>query len=144
MYVISKNTYFNMSEPKIHFSLSDDSFIPAKREEEWVDSSFSQVENPVGILRLPAVNNGRYESKHPVLNISGETIGFLQHGSTFLGYTWECIYGGGCFWIVNQTFTETLNGGKVCNVSIVENVGKFLFSSFIKFKVVKSFEFDGS
>lgn len=131
-----------MSEPKIYFSLSDDSFIPAEREENWIDSSFSNVDNPKGTLRMPGVNNGGYESRHPVLDENGNTIGFMPNGATDLGYTWTCVYASNCFWITHQTFNAMRNHGN-SSVSIVEEKRKSIFSSSRKFRVVKSFGFGG-
>ena len=96
-----------MPESKIHFSLIGEvPFIPAEREEKWFDSSFSQKESPyskisnfVGELRFPFVDNGRYESKHPILDVREQRIGFMREGAYRIGYTYTCVYAANCFWI---------------------------------------------
>lgn len=130
-----------MSEPKINFSLDDTPFIPAEREKSWIDSSFSHAPNAIGPYRWLGVSNGNYESRHPILNENGDTIGFISDAATDLGYTWQCVYAGDCFWITNMTFYATRKSIDVSTVSIVEQKGKFLFSSDRKFKVVESFSF---
>ena len=132
-----------MSKPKIFFSLSDDSFVPAEREKNWIDSSFSGVDNPVGAYSMPAVSNGGYESKHPILDETGNTIGFMSNGGSYLGYTYQCVCANDRFWITHQTFYAMRNHGN-SRVSIVEEKRKSIFSSSRKFKVVKSFEFGDS
>jgi len=129
-----------MSEPKIYFSLSDTPFIPAEREIRWIDSSYSMNENAVGSYRWQGVSNGNYQSKHPIFNTNGETIGFISDAGTRLSYTYGCVYAGDCFWITHQTFYAARNNGP-SSVSLVEEKGKFLFSSDRKFKVVNSFSF---
>lgn len=109
-----------------------------------MDTSFSDAPHAVGHLRLPGVSNGRYESKHPILDLSGETVGFLVDGQSSLGYTFTCVYAGNCFWITHQGFGATMSGGG-SGVSIVDEAGTFMFSSKgSKFRVVKSFGFGGS
>jgi hypothetical protein len=132
---------------QIQFREYKDPFLPAKRpdNEKWIDTSYSQSPRAVGQLRLPSVNNGRYESKHPILDVHGATVGFLIDGVTSLGYTYTCVYAGGCFWITHAGFGATLRGDDVSGVSLVDAAGTFLFSNKgTKFRVVKSFSFGGS
>lgn len=130
---------------KIHFQDSQVLFRPAKRpnDEEWIDTSFAKSSRAVGRLRLPSVDNGRYASKHPILDANGTTVGFLSDGQGSIGYTFACVYAGGCFWIAHQGFGATMHGGG-SNVSIVDGTGTFLFSSNAKFGVVNSFAFGRS
>lgn len=132
-----------MSKSKIFFSSSDDSFVPAEREKNWIDSSFSGADNPVGSYRMPAVSNGGYESKHPILDKTGNTIGFISNGAADLGYTYQCVCANDRFWITHQTFYAMRNHGN-SRVSIVEEKRKSIFSSSRRFRVVKSFEFGDS
>lgn len=120
-------------------------FKPAEKinKEDWYDTSFSHSKKSIGELRLPGVSNGRYDTKHPIQNNNGELVGYLSGAQTSLGYTWNCVYTGNCFWLTNQTFSDTFGGGvNRSNVSIVDEVGYFLFSPTKKFRVVKSFDFD--
>lgn len=131
-----------MSNFEILFNDSESQFNPAKKlaEKEWYDTSYSESSKSLGQLRFPIVNNGRYESKHPILNTSGETIGYLVDALSDIGYTWGCVHAGYYFWVTNQTFSATMGGGGT-NISVIGEVGNFLFSSKRKFKVVKSFHF---
>lgn len=131
---------------QIQFRESNDPFCPAERPDDrgWIDTSFSQSPRAVGRLRLLGVDNGRYESKHPILDSDGATVGFLSDGVSSLGYTWTCVYAGNCFWITHMGFGATMRGGEVSGVSLVDATGTFLFSNATKFKVVKSFGFGGS
>ena len=140
------DTHKDGTANQVQFRESKDAFHPADRldEREWIDTSFSQSPRAVGRLRLPSVDNGRYESKHPILNPHGATVGFLADGVSSLGYTWTCVYAGDCFWITHMGFGATLSGGKGSGVSLVDATGTFLFSNSTKFKVVKSFGFGGS
>ncbi|WP_439481644.1 hypothetical protein [Cyclobacterium plantarum] len=132
------------NEQSIIFKASNSSFEPAKKwsDRDWFDTSFSQSDRAIGHLRLPAVDNGRYESKHPILDSNRNLIGYLSGAGSSIGYTWNCIYAGNCFWLTNQTFSATMNNGG-SNVTLVDEVGTFLFSSTRKFNAVKSFGFDG-
>lgn len=132
------------NEKSIIFKPSNSPFKPAKKwnDRDWFDSSFSQSNRAIGNLRLPAVNNGRYESKHPILDANDNLIGYLSGAASSIGYTWNCIYAANCFWLTNQTFHATMNRGG-SNVTLVDEVGTFLFSSTRKFKAVKSFDFNG-
>lgn len=132
---------------QIQFRESGASFHPAKRprDEDWIDTSFSQSPRAVGHLRLPAVNNGRYEPKHPILDLHGATVGFMLDGVGSLGYTFTCVYAGNCFWITHQGFGVVTRGIDVSGVSLVDATGTFMFSNRgAKFRVVKSFRFGGS
>ena len=132
---------------QIQFRESGASFHPAKRprDEDWIDTSFSQSPRAVGHLRLPAVNNGRYEPKHPILDLHGATVGFMLDGVGSLGYTFTCVYAGNCFWITHQGFGVVTRGIDVFGVSLVDATGTFMFSNRgAKFRVVKSFRFGGS
>ena len=133
------------NEKSIIFRPSNSDFQPSEKwtEREWFDNSFSQNEKPIGNLRLPAVDNGRYESKHPILNMNGNLVGYLSRAASSIGYTWNCVYAANCFWLTNMTFSDTMSGGMRSNVTLVDEVGKFLFSSTSKFKAIKSFEFKG-
>ncbi len=136
-----------MSDIKIQFRDSQSSFRPAQRprDEDWIDTSFSHNPRAVGRLRLPAVNNGRYASKHPILDAGGATVGFMIDGVGSLGYTFTCVYAGNCFWITHQGFGAVIGGVDVSGVSLVDETGTFMFSTRgAKFKVVKSFGFGGS
>lgn len=131
---------------QIRFRENKDPFRPAQRpnDKEWIDTSFSQSPRAVGYLRLPGVDNGRYESKHPILDVHGATVGFLIDGQGSLGYTYTCVYAGSCFWITHMGFGATMRGGNVSGVSLVDATGTFIFSSKgTKFRVVKSFSFGG-
>lgn len=133
-----------MSETKIHFRDSQSPFHPTERlrGEDWIDTSFSQSPRAVGRLRLPAVCDGRYESKHPIFDEHGATVGFLINGAGSLGYTFECVYTGNCFWIAHQGFGAVMGGIDVSGVSLVDETGTFMFSTKgAKFRVVKSFGF---
>jgi len=129
----------------IVFNPSDSSFAPAKKwkERDWFDTSFARSEQAIGRLRLPAVDNGRYNSKHPVLDSNGNTVGYLSGALDSIGYTWNCVYAANCFWLTNMTFSDTMAGGGRSNVTIVDEVGTFLFSSTKKYKAVKEFDFKG-
>lgn len=131
-------------EKSVIFKTSSSDFNPAKKwsGRDWFDSSFSQSDKAIGNLRLPAVNNGRYESKHPILNVNDDLVGYLSGAASSIGYTWNCVYAANCFWLTNQTFSATMNSGG-SNVTLVDEVGTFLFSSTRKFKAVKSFGFSG-
>lgn len=137
-----------MSNVKLIFRESPSPFRAIERREQasWIDSSFSEgpqvVRPPIGRLHMPFVDNGRYESKHPVLDPQGATVGFLEDGQGSLGYTYECIFAGDCFWIAHQHFGASSHGGG-SKVSLVDEAGKFLLSRNVKFKVVRSFDFDG-
>ena len=131
---------------QIQFRASLLSFQPAKRplDKDWIDTSFSQSPRAIGELRLPGVSNGRYESKHPILDPDGATVGYMVDGETWLGYTFTCLYAGNCFWIAHQGFGAVMNGVNVSEVSLVDATGAFVFSPRdAKFTVVKSFEFGG-
>lgn len=135
---------------QIQFRDSQSPFLPAKRpcnidgKENWFDTSVSWSPYAIGDLRLPAPENGRYESKHPILDANGDTVGYLVNGRLSLGYTFQCVYASGCFWIAHQGFLDTMMSGKsVTNVSLVDGTGTFMFSSKTKLRVVKSFRFDG-
>jgi len=132
------------AELRIQFRNSNDTFRPAERpgDDEWIDTSFSQSPRAVGGLRLPGVNNGRYESKHPILDTNGATVGFMVDGQSSLGYTFTCVYAADRFWIAHQGFGATMGGGG-SSLSLVGAAGTFLFSSKTKFKVVKSFDMGG-
>lgn len=94
---------------------------------------------------MPSVGNGRYESKHPILNADGETVGYLIDGAAALGYTFTCVYAGNCFWITHQGFGAVTRGVDISGVSLVDATGSFLFSNKgTKFGVVKSFGFGGN
>lgn len=132
---------------QIQFRDSQSSFHPAKppHDEDWIDTSFSQSPRAIGHLRLPGVSNGRYESKHPILDAHGTTIGFMIGGLSSLGYTFTCVYAGDCFWITHQVFGAVTRGVDVSGVSLVDATGTFMFSTKgAKFKVVKSFGFGAS
>ncbi|WP_340201924.1 hypothetical protein [Ascidiimonas sp. W6] len=135
-----------MPVTKINFKQTEATFPIAKKptENKLIDTSFAQSERATGKLRLPAVNNGRYESRHPILNPEGHTVGYLSKAANTIGYTWNCVYAGHCFWLTNMTFHDTFNGGKYSNISLVAEAGTFLFSSTRKFKVIKAFALDGS
>jgi hypothetical protein len=138
-----------MSNVKLIFKEGISPFRAIEREEKefWVDSSFSQSLEmfgrlPIGRLRMPFVDNGRYESKHPVLDSQDATVGSLEDGQASLGYTYECVFAGDCFWIAHQHFGASSHGGG-SKVSLVAEAGTYLFSRNAKFKVIKSFEFGG-
>ena len=134
-----------MPEKRISFHDSNSNFCPSKilKDEEWIDTSFAGNPRAVGNLRWPAVNNGRYESKHPILDTDDTTVGFMPHGVSSIGYTFECVYAGHCFWIAHQGFSATMNGGGSA-ISLVNATGSFFFSKGTKFETVKSFGFGGS
>ncbi|SEQ04980.1 hypothetical protein [Nitrosomonas ureae] len=135
-----------MTTTRIQFCESQSSFSPAKRprDEDWIDTSFSNSPGAVGRLRLPGVSNGRYESRHPILDVNGTTVGYLIDGAISLGYTFTCVYAGNCFWITHQSLSATLHGGGSA-VSLVDKTGMFWFSSKgAKFDTVKSFGFGSS
>lgn len=132
---------------QIQFSDSQSPFRPAERpqDKDWIDTSFSQSPRAVGRLRLPSVSNGRYESKHPILDVHGATVGFMIDGVGSLGYTFTCVYAGDCFWITHQGFGAVMGGVHISRISLVDATGTFMFSTKgMKFKVVKSFGFGGS
>jgi hypothetical protein len=118
-------------------------FVPAVKPSTWLDTSSNANERSIGELRLPPVDNGRYEQKHPILDRDGTTVGYLVNGASDIGYTWDRVYAGGCFWLVNMTFGATFNGGG-SSVTLVEEVGTFLFSANRKFKATQSFGFKSS
>lgn len=132
---------------QIQFRDSQSSFRPAERlhDEDWIDTSFSQSPSAVGRLRLPSVSNGRYESKHPILDVHGATVGFMIDGVGSLGYTFTCVYAGDCFWITHQGFSAVMGGVDISRVSLVDATGTFMFSNRgTKFSVVTSFGFGGN
>jgi hypothetical protein len=98
----------------------------------WVDTSFKDAEKAIGKLRLPGVDNGRYETKHPIYDDRSERVGFLIKGWETLGYTYGCVYidKAECFFISNVLYRATKG-----LISIVEPKGRFFFSqSDIKFQ----------
>ena len=129
----------------IKFTLTDKPFNPAEKlkEEDYFDNSFHQNPKAIGDFRFPAVNNGRYPRKHPIYDDFGHFAGYLADGDSSLGYTWNCIYSAGCFWVTHQTFHDTLHGGG-SNVSLVAHVGTFRWSSRKKYDVIKTFSFGGN
>ncbi len=133
-----------MDSERIQFQESNEPFHAHERPADfsWFDTSFSISPRAVGDFRLVGVDNGRYERKHPVLNAAGDTIGLLIDAESLIGYTWVCVYARGCFWVANQTFHSTMNGGGT-SVSLIGESGQFLFKPEKKFQVVKSFDFDG-
>lgn len=137
-----------MSNMKLLFSETTAPFraMEHREQESWIDSSFSEgaqvVVRPIGRLRMPFVDNGRYESKHPVLDPQGAVVGFLEDGQGSLGYTYECIFAGDCFWIAHQHFGASSHGGG-SKVSLVGEAGRYLLSGKAKFKVMKYFDFGG-
>lgn len=106
-------------------------------------SSFSDDSEAIGKLRLPGVANGRYESRHPILDASGNQVGSLIKGVQILGYTYACIYSdrAGCFFIAHCPFSAVWSTppGHDSYVSIVEATGHFAFSGKgTKFEPIKS------
>ncbi len=128
------------NDKSINFKPFNSEFKPAKNpiSESFYDNSFFQSDKAIGNLRLPAVDNGRYESKHPIMDVSGNTVGFLSNGKSSIGYTYNCIYAGNCFWIAHEKFNR---GGSY--VSVIDDAGTFLFSSTRKFDVINSFPLNG-
>jgi len=135
-----------MSLPISFREVDDASFEPAAGagEADQIDSSFTQSPKPVGPLRITGPSNGRYESKHPIFNPQGETIGFLVNGASSLGYTFTCVSAGDCLWITHQWFGAVTGSRDVSGVSLVAAKGGFWFGPGAKFEVVKSFRFGGS
>lgn len=131
---------------QIQFRSSQSSFLPAERprDEDWLDTSYAENRSAIGRLRFPIVHDGRYKSKHPILDAEGNTVGFMTSGVRSLGYTFKCVYAGDCFWITHQGFGAVLNSVDVSRLSLVDVTGKFFFSKETKFGVVKSFGFGGS
>lgn len=133
---------------KLLFTESSSPFrsMEHREKESWIDSSFSESpqtpRRPIGRLQMPFVDNGRYDSKHPILDGDGAVVGFLEDGQSSLGYTYECIFAGDCFWIAHQHLGASSHGG-ASKVSLVDEAGKYLLSRNKKFKVLKSFEFGG-
>ncbi len=134
--------YSIMAKAQIYFRESQATFRPALRlsDKDWIDTSFAQNTNAIGHFRMPGVNNGRYESKHPVFDEHGVECGLLVDGAGTLGYTFTCVYARGCFWVAHQGFYSTMHGGNSA-VSIVDESGEFIFSVKKKFKKIKSFGF---
>lgn len=128
---------------KIEITESKKAFSSAAQplDKEWIGTSFHGSERAVGELRFPAVSNGRYETKHPIFDANGATVGLLGDGVRSLGYTYACIYAGGCFWVVSIGFGAVLNGAKVSGVSLVDRKGAFFLTRAARFGVVKSFSF---
>ncbi|MCB0628605.1 MAG: hypothetical protein R2824_04470 [Saprospiraceae bacterium] len=133
------------NEKSIIFKPSNSVFKPSEKwtERERFDTSFAKAKNAIGNLRLPAVNNGRYESKHPIMDSNDNLVGYLSGAVSFIGYTWDCVYAANCFWLTNMTFSDTMGGVNRSNVTLVDEVGTYLFSSTRKFKAIKSFDFEG-
>ena len=130
---------------EIEFRESETPFQPANHPTDWIDTSYSKDERAIGDLRWPAVDNGRYEDKHPILNAQGNTVGFLVNGVGLLGYTFDCVYAADCFWITHQGFSAVINAVDISQVSIVKATGIFLLSpGNAKFEVVNSFQFRSS
>ncbi|WP_452597112.1 hypothetical protein [Pontimicrobium sp. MEBiC01747] len=128
------------SKDKIDLIICKTDFKQTKSvfDDGFYDNSFAQSKKAIGELRFPSVDNGRYESEHPIMNSYGETIGSLSGARYSLGYTYSCVYVEGCFWIAHERFNR---GG--CYVSLIEDAGKFFFSKKRNFKVIESFSLDG-
>ena len=78
-----------------------------------------------------------------IMDANDNMVGYLSGAVNSIGYTWNCIYAAGCFWLTNQTFSDTMEGVNRSNVTLVDEVGTFLFSSTKKFRAIKSFDFEG-
>ncbi|MBC8756554.1 hypothetical protein H2O64_17915 [Kordia sp. YSTF-M3] len=132
-----------MTDFKVHFKETDSEFSIAEKikKDDWFDTSYNEVTSSIGNLRYPIVDNGRYGSKHPIYDTLGGIIGYLVGAESQIGYTWGCVYAGAGFWLTNQTFSATMGGGGT-NISVIADVGNFLFSSKRKFKLVESFYFE--
>lgn len=124
--------------------LSGVNALGAPKNDGWINTSFSQSPDAIGRLRLPGVDNGRYKSKHPILDAHGATMGFMVDGAGSLGYTTVCVYAGDCFWIAHKTSYLVWRSVSTSCVSLVDATGTFIFSNRgTKFRVVKSFGFGG-
>ena len=107
-------------------------------KDDLIDTSFSQSDKAVGKLRLPGVNNGRYEKKHPILYANGSVAGHLKGAVMEIGYTWECIYvdRASAFFLTSTPFLYKGEGGFI---SVIQQTGTYkLFSSGPKFERTNS------
>lgn len=125
---------------EVYFKPHDTLFISAEKIENWIDSSFSNNLHSIGSFRLPSVDNGNYESRHPVLNKNGDIKGYISDASNDLGFTYACVYTGDYFWVVHHT-KYNVRKGLGSNVSLVGQIGEFPSSFDLKFKVIDFFEF---
>ena len=118
-----------MNEKIISFEPDEASFISSEKwsREDWIDTSFDHSDKATGHLRLPAVGNGRYQRKHPILDNNNNLVGYLSGAVESIGYTWDCIYAANCFWLTNMTFQDTMGRTDRSSVTLVDEVGTFSF-----------------
>lgn len=131
-----------MVKTEIQFTETDAPFQAAIRpnDDERVETSFSQSPQATGELRVFQPNNGHYESRHPIQTPNGDTIGFLANGLREIGYTFACLYTGGCFWIAHHTYVASVSGGGSA-VSLVDETGRFMLKKGTKYGVIRTFGF---
>ena len=95
--------------------------------------------NPIGRLRIPIPDNGRYEKNHPVFDDQHKIIGYLIDGREKIGYTFRCVYAGERFWIVHETLPDPGYKNGQSMISLICSNGKFMFSKKDKFCIEHSF-----
>jgi hypothetical protein len=105
---------------------------------DFFDTSLSGYNKAtIGNLTMPGVDNGRYESKHPIHDKSGLTYGHMVGGVMRIGYTYAGVYSdsANAFFLAHLPFTSVPSYPAIGFISQISPSGSFLFGNKgVKFK----------